>query len=83
MESAQSITKHRDMVSSNEFQRGADFAMLQYNMILSNQTANADSAMLSGMKLQGAIEFLTVFRMIAEPIQMPKPQVMENLDHHA
>jgi hypothetical protein len=82
MEIPNAIAKHRDLVSSNEFIRGADFTMLQYGMILSNQTTNTDSAVVSGLKMQGAIEFLTVFRMIAEPIQMPKPTVMEGLDHN-
>jgi hypothetical protein len=81
MQDARGVTLHRDMIASVAFERGADFAMRQYASLLAQKTESADAAMLTGLKLRGAHEFLETLQMLAETPKMPAPVVMEGLDH--
>ena len=74
MQSGDSISKHRALVDSTEFQRAADFALLQYTGTLAQQTTNANESMAMGLKIQGAHEFLQTMRLLAAaplPAKLP------------
>ena len=60
------VSAHRTMVDSDAFTRGCDFAMLQYQLMVAGQITDANAAAAVGMKLQGAIEFMTVLRNLAD-----------------
>lgn len=65
--SKDNCSKHRTMVDSPEFQRGLDFAHLQYELEVTNQNRDFNACAASAMKLQGALEFMGVLRNLAEP----------------
>lgn len=77
------VSQHRDMVGGAAFQRAADYAMLEYQALLADRTNDAQTAVAAGMKLQGALEFLTQFRLLAEtPTVAPRVVPRDNLDQH-
>lgn len=77
LSSDQNVGKHRDMVDSNEFQRAADFALMEYQAILCQRESNP--AVL-GMKIMGAQEFLQTLRLLSEKVQVkPAVKIMDNL----
>lgn len=81
LQTASNITQHRQMVDSAPFIRAIDFALLHYQTMLGDQTRDAQTAMASGTKLQGALEFVTQLRMLSET-QTPIPRRdTGNLDH--
>lgn len=83
-ESGNNIGRHRDMVVSHEFQRAADFGMLEYAAQLTLATKDANEAMAAGLKLRGAYEFLQIMRNLGESPRMAPPRVItDNLDHKA
>jgi hypothetical protein len=67
------VTEHRDMVGTKAFEVGADFAMMEYNRLLLTRVADANASAAAGMKLQGALEFLATFRMLAESPTAKRP----------
>lgn len=77
---ANNITQHRSLIEQPAFDRGADAALLEYAAALSRSNSNGNEAMASGFKLQGAMEFLMMFKTIAEqaPI-MSRPKDPDNL----
>lgn len=82
-ETANHVQRHRDMIASPEFERAADYAMLQYSSKLATSMTSPtfnDYATM-GVKITGAKEFLQELRMLAESPQMPTPVVVDNLDH--
>ena len=80
-QSGDSIAKHRNMVDLPEFTRATDFALLEYQMLLAKQTQDTQTAMAAGLKLQGALEFLTQLRLLSETAKVPTPQIVEQLNH--
>lgn len=83
MESNDSCSKHRTMIDSNEFQRAADFAMLEYQARIATQT-EPQAAAVMGLKVMGALEFLQTLRNLAEPAQRVIPlRPQDNLNHNA
>jgi hypothetical protein len=75
--SPDNITKHRDLVDRNEFQRGCDFALLEYQAELCDKENNPT---VVGLKIAGAQEFLKVFRLLSEKAQLkPIPRPNDNL----
>lgn len=75
--SDQNISKHREMVDRNEFQRACDFALLEYQAKLCQQEPNAG---IIGVKIMGAQEFLKEFRLLSEKAELkPLPRVSDNL----
>ena len=66
MDSNENLSKHRTLVDSKEFQRAEDFAMRQYTIEQMNRVTDANSAAAAGLKLLGAHEFLTTFRLLSE-----------------
>jgi len=68
------ITAHRALIELDAFDRGSDAAMLEYQRLLAEQTVDGNTAMSAGFRSQGALEFLSVFKTIAEQVQMPAPR---------
>ena len=60
------VREHKALVESDEFIRGADTALLQAQQMWSDQVKDGNTAMVAGVKLQGALEFLTQFKLLAE-----------------
>jgi len=76
------VSDHRKLVDSPEFIQGADFAMLEYQRLLAMRSTDQYSAMATGLKLQGALEFLQQLRMLAEPeAQLAKQALVPSLNH--
>jgi len=69
------------MIASTVFQHGTDFALLQYQTLLAQNTKGPDDATIAGLKLRGANEFLEVFMMLAETPKIQAPAIVEGLDH--
>lgn len=67
------IAAHHNLIELPAFDRGIDFAMLQYSSDLSESGQNQDNmkAMANGYKLQGAKEFLSLLKTLAEVPQFP------------
>lgn len=84
-ESAQNISKHRDMIASGEFGRAAMFALLEYQRILCQNTPpeNFNFCAASHFKMLGAQEFLHTLRNLAESPKVPVIVPDGNLDHKA
>ena len=77
------IRKHRDMIDSHEFQRAADFAMLEYQVRLT-MSANPAPADVIGQRITGALEFLQVMRFLGEVPQPVAPRRdVGQLNHEA
>ena len=72
--SADNVRKHRDMVDGREFERGADFAMLEYVAQTCQRETNPT---ILGLKIAGAQEFLKSFKTLGETIEI-KPPVRHN-----
>lgn len=70
--SGENISKHRNLVDSNEFQRAIDFAMLEYASIVAMQVKEANSAAASGLRILGAHEFVHILRNLSEKTEIPK-----------
>lgn len=68
------ITGHRALIEHAAFDKSADAALLEYQKLLSGQAVDGNSAMSAGFRMQGAVEFLSVFKTLAEQTQMPTPR---------
>lgn len=84
-ETKTNISAHREMIQTPEFQRACDFALLQYQGQLAQQPLEANAmntAAVSHCKVIGALEFLDVFRKLAEsPMMAPRIVDDGNLTH--
>jgi len=66
------ISNHRAMVTSDAFNSGANFALLEYQRVLTGQIRDGNTAMAAGLKMQGALEFLDTLRQLADaPTRLP------------
>jgi len=80
--SGSQVSNHRQLVDSQPFIQGADFAMLEYQRLLAMRSTDQYSAMATGLKLQGALEFLQQLRMLAEPeAKLEKSSLVPSLNH--
>ena len=83
-EAADSVTKHRDLVDSVEFQRGCDFAMLEMTRLLSDQVNTANESIPAALMIRGAHEFVKVFRNLSEkPSPLPAQPANRGLNYKA
>jgi hypothetical protein len=79
-ESQDNVTRHLKMVDSSEFQRGIDFALLEYQKILALQCTGANEAMSIGVKLCGTLEFIGVLKQLADPpVAQTTPRFQDHL----
>ncbi len=68
------------MIASREFERAADFAMLEYQGHLSTNCATQWDAMANGLKIQGALELLHTLRLLGEqPAKITRMPDLDNL----
>ena len=70
-------------MDTTEYQRAADFGLLQYVASVATRVTDGNSAMAAGFKICGAVEILQTMRMLSEN---PPPIVMApspNLNHEA
>lgn len=82
--SNETVSKHRDMVGSREFERATDFALLQYAGMLATTVSDGNSAMAAGFKIQAAVEYYQTLKLLAESPKVPTPTVLNgNLDHNS
>lgn len=68
------IAAHRSMLELLAFDRGADAALLEYGKLLAGQSVDGNSAMAAGFRMQGAVEFLSFLKTLAETTVMPPPR---------
>jgi hypothetical protein len=82
-ESADNVSKHRDLIQTREFQRAVDFALLQYAAKLHDETnGNLNVAAGAHLRMTGAHEFLFTLRNLAESTDFPARRAeTPNLDH--
>jgi hypothetical protein len=82
-ESSQNVKEHKDLLEKNAFSKSADFAMLQYQFeqAASGGVKDGNTAMMVGLKLQGAVEFLQTFKLLAETEKALPPRTTPALDH--
>lgn len=78
MASDQNVTKHRQLVDSREFERGVDFALMEYQTQLMGAVTDGNHAAAVALKLRGAHEFLQIFRMLGEQVRIPKVSPMQD-----
>jgi hypothetical protein len=79
-ESNDNISKHLKLVDSHEYQRAIDFAMLEYVDSTLSSIRDQGTAMIAGIKLLGAHEFLREFRDLSEVQTLIRPQtIVDNL----
>lgn len=78
---AHTISKHREMVDSEAFQKAVDFSLLQYQADLSNQIRDGNTAATAGFKMQGVIEFMGILRNLSETPTPPRRESTDNLKH--
>jgi hypothetical protein len=81
------LTDHRNIVSSDQFQTSADHAMLELVAQVIQQTGQANgnpNAALAGFfRIQGAYEFITQMKLLAETPKLPETNNEGQLDHRA
>ena len=76
------IRLHREMVDSETFLKGVDYAILQFSGALATQVSDSNTAMAAGYQLLGAWTFLATLKTLAETPQKPAKIVdLSNLDH--
>jgi type IV secretory pathway TrbD component len=76
------IRLHREMVDSETFLKGADYAMLQFSGALAVQVTDSAAAMAAGYQLLGAWTFLATLKTLAEtPAKSQRTPTTDNLDH--
>ena len=61
------IRDHRALLESPAFERACDFALLEYQRALADQSRDGNSAMAVGFRAMGAIEFLGILKTLGEP----------------
>lgn len=80
MQSQDNISKHRKLVDTREFERGCDFALLEYQRQVTNDARDGNTAAAAALKIRGALEFLHVFRTLSEqPLRASPVIVSDNL----
>jgi hypothetical protein len=80
LESNDNISKHKRMIESNEYQRGLDFSMLQYQADLALRCSDPNNAHVMGIKLSGVLEFLDVMKRLADsPQEWKSPTFKDHL----
>lgn len=81
------LTEHRNIVSSEQFQTSCDHALLELVGQIIAQTGQANgnpNAALSGFfRIQGAYEFISQMKLLAEVPKLPNAPTDGQLDHRA
>lgn len=69
------------MLDSDAFEVGVNIALLEYQGRLTQGTPTANDAAMNHFKITGALEFLAVFRNLAETTPIPTRKDVGNLTH--
>ncbi len=80
------LTAHRDMVSSEQFDLSSDAALLELTRQLVERAPDGNQVYAMGafLRIQGAMEFVSQMKHLAEPVRVPTPKPDGgNLDHKA
>jgi len=77
------LSKHREMVSSQQFDHSSDFALAEMvRELVEHADGNQYYAMAAFLRIQGAVEYLGQLKRLAEPVQLPTHKYTEgNLKH--
>lgn len=78
-EASSLLGKHRDFVTSAEFNRAMDFGLLQLQAELCAKCDSPDKAMSVGMRLLGAQELIQIVKNLAVTQPAPPRPVDANL----
>jgi len=79
-ESSDNVSKHQKLIQQPEFQRGLDFARLEYQRHLAEGAVDMNKAAVAGIKIQAVEEFLIVLKYLAEKaIPFSAPKIVDNL----
>lgn len=82
-QASDNISKHRALISTHEFQRACDYALLDYQSTLAKQMTTANDAAANHFKITGALEFIQAMRTLGETIVHSEKKDQGNLDHRA
>ena len=80
MQSGTRISNHRQMVSGSIFETSADSALLEYQRVVTESIRDNNTALAAAFKMEGALEFLHVFKMLAESPWQRAPAPQSNLN---
>lgn len=79
-ESSDNVSKHQKLIQQPEFQRGLDFARLEYQRQLAEGVNDMNKAAVAGIKLQAVEEFLILLKYLGEKaIPFSAPKIVDNL----
>ncbi len=82
-QSNDTISRHRAMLETREFERASDTAVIQYAALIAETVKDANSAVAAGFKLQAVFEFLHTLRNLGEQPQRAVPTDRnDNLKHN-
>lgn len=70
-QSQDNLKKHHALVDSNDYARGVDFALLEYQSQLALKCSNDAAAHGMGVKITGVLEYLEVFKRLADVNVVP------------
>ena len=78
------LTRHRDLVSSDQFDMSSDFALAEMTrQLVDHSDGNQYYAMAAFLRLQGAVEYLSQLKNLAETPKIVTPFTAPILDHNA
>lgn len=81
MESGDNVTKHRRLLEAGELQRGFDYALMEYQNILSREVvSNPATAGGPAFRMAGALELISVFKRLAETPVIMRQVPNDNLN---
>jgi hypothetical protein len=74
---------HHDLIARMDLQRSLDAALAQYQLLLSLEAKDANAAAAAHFKITGVLEFMHIFKYLAEMAPPPKPTPLAKLDFNA
>jgi len=76
------LTRHRDMVSSDQFDLSSDFALAEMvRKLVENSDGNQYYSMAAFLRIQGAVEYLSQLKNLAETPKETSRVSTPTLDH--
>lgn len=72
---------HHTLVDNDIFIAATDAALLQYQLVSTRPIVDANTAMIAGLKIQGAIEFLNTLKTLSDTNLPPARRPDDNLKH--
>lgn len=79
MSDGANIARHKSMVDSEHFIAACDAALLQVQLLWVQQITEPNNAMAVGLKVQGAMEFISCLKLLVETPPAPMPKIVDNL----